>query len=168
MGRCSNCVKATDRQCSSCVGAPSYTDAENDPPRTYYCPDGCQQKDQENHKDLCDRLQVRIRLDRATKFMENCWHRFRECAFDWPVQSIDPASHEDLPKGIVNLTIDASKYFTERLTWPFDKVWTQDEEIKNAALDYLRCEHCVWLMRDIIRQVLQGNSQTLIRTTSQT
>lgn len=69
--------------CTACENAPGYGTYPGG--TVYYCGKECQDKDKENHKELCERRSIRKRFARAASILSHAWEAYRAAAYHWKV-----------------------------------------------------------------------------------
>lgn len=85
-GTCANCGITTTKRCADCSDRINSTDM---PSPTYYCGDGCQKADRQQHEGHCKtNINLRTLLERGGELLQEAFYAFREAGFDLEITGV--------------------------------------------------------------------------------
>lgn len=160
--KCSVCLKDADLVCKACKGTP---DGAKGITTIYYCSAACQKEDWKAHKPKCRASKDRQNLYRAGGLAQRLWLLFCKKTWQWVIDEV-----EVIDLGLIKWEDIGRIYFGEywevrhgrrtpsmkNYLLPFPIERFPDVGQQEALLTQSRCRDALFIMDDIINDLLQG------------
>ena len=169
--KCSVCGKDAVSVCKACKGTP---DGAGGVTGVYYCSAACQKEDWPSHKIKCKSAKDRQVLDRAWETAQKMWMVLCKKTWSWVVDQVKITERAVLifdeleavktymgPRWDVLHKHRGPRLKDYFLPFPVDQF--PDVHQQEALLNHSRCGHALFLMDDLVKELLKGVSGNLMQ-----